>query len=351
MKILQKERLKKILESFRNKKVLIIGDFCVDAYWDADMSLSNLSLETPRFPRPIIHERYTPGASGTVAWNASDIGLDVYGYFLMGNDWRGEILKKALKDRGIHADYAQSLKDRVTPAYIKPILHSSESKQEDSRLDFDNYTTPSEDFIKTQLPTIKKLIENVDAVLLQDQFECGILGVKYLRDQLNNIAKDTDKPFMVDSRHRIYEFKNMILKPNRFEAIKAAGLETQPENVEIDQAMIKKAASQLYTQSKIPIYITAAEKGMYLFQPNNKDKEDFLHIPTINPLGPIDTTGAGDTVMSALIASLLGGASYEEAGLIANIASSITIRKLNETGTATPQEILSRYEDFDKNHN
>lgn len=348
MKTLQKKRLEKILKNSRNKKVLIIGDFCVDGYWEADMALSKLSLETPRFPRPIINERYTPGASGTVAWNASDIGLDVYGYFLMGDDWRGEILKKELKERGIHADYAQSLKDRVTPAYIKPILHSSESKQEDSRLDFDNYTLPPEDFIKSQLPIIRNLIEEVDAVLLQDQFECGILGVKYLRDQLNQIAENAGKTFMVDSRHRIDDFKNMVLKPNRFEAIKAAGLKTPSEGVEIDQAMIKKAASQLYAQSNNPLYITAAERGMYLYQP---EEENIIHIPTINPSGSIDVTGAGDTVMSALIASLLGGASYEEAGLIANIASSVTIRKLNQTGTATPEEILSGYEDFEKNLN
>ena len=346
MKTLQKERLEKILKNSQNKKVLIIGDFCVDGYWEADMALSKLSLETPRFPRPIVNERYTPGASGTVAWNASDIGLDVYGYFLMGDDWRGEILKKELRDRGIHADYAQSLKDRVTPAYIKPILHSSESKQEDSRLDFDNYTLPSKDFIKSQLPTIKNLIEEVDAVLLQDQFECGILGVKYLRDQLNKIAENAGKPFMVDSRHRIDDFKNMILKPNRFEAIKAAGLETPSEQVEIDQAMIKKAASHLYAQSNNPLYITAAERGMYSYKP---EEEDLIHIPTINPSGSIDVTGAGDTVMSALIASLLGGASYAEAGLIANIASSVTVKKLNQTGTATPKEILSKYEEFDKN--
>ena len=37
-------------EKCTRKKVLIIGDFCLDAYWDADMSLSQLSLETPRFP-------------------------------------------------------------------------------------------------------------------------------------------------------------------------------------------------------------------------------------------------------------------------------------------------------------
>ena len=346
MKKIEKQRLEKILKNAQDKKVLIIGDFCLDAYWDADMSLSQLSLETPRFPRPIIHERYSPGASGTVAWNASDIGLDVYGYFLMGEDWRGEILKKALKDRGINADHAQSLKDRVTPAYIKPILHSSESKQEDSRLDFDNYTSPSEDFIKRQIPTINNLIDNVDAVLLQDQLEYGIFSVKYLREQISILAGNADIPFMVDSRHRIYDFKNMIFKPNRFEAIKAAGLETPAETEEIDQSLIKEAASYLYDQSGAPVYITAAEKGIYLFNPGIN--ENILNIPTLNPSGPIDVTGAGDTVMSALIASILGGATYEEAGLIANMASSVTVRKINQTGTATPDEILSKHEDFDK---
>ena len=50
MKKIEKQRLEKILKNAQEKKVLIIGDFCLDAYWDADMSLSQLSLETPRFP-------------------------------------------------------------------------------------------------------------------------------------------------------------------------------------------------------------------------------------------------------------------------------------------------------------
>jgi bifunctional ADP-heptose synthase (sugar kinase/adenylyltransferase) len=53
--------------------------------------------------------------------------------------------------------------------------------------------------------------------------------------------------------------------------------------------------------------------------------------------------GAGDTFIAALTASLAAGASPSEAGAVANLAASITVEKLNITGTASPDELRARY--------
>ena len=45
--MLSKEQVKKICAGIKNARIGIIGDFCVDIYWHADMTKSELSRETP----------------------------------------------------------------------------------------------------------------------------------------------------------------------------------------------------------------------------------------------------------------------------------------------------------------
>ena len=49
-----KSLMKNILQKIQSMKVAVIGDFCLDVYWTADMTKSELSRETPQFPLPIV---------------------------------------------------------------------------------------------------------------------------------------------------------------------------------------------------------------------------------------------------------------------------------------------------------
>ena len=62
-------RLNTILERFRERKILVVGDFYLDAYWIVDKTKSTLSLETPWHTNPVVEQRYSPGAAGTVTNN------------------------------------------------------------------------------------------------------------------------------------------------------------------------------------------------------------------------------------------------------------------------------------------
>lgn len=57
------------MRGHKNARIGIIGDFCVDIYWHADMRKSELSRETPHYPLPIVGERVYLGAGGNVAAN------------------------------------------------------------------------------------------------------------------------------------------------------------------------------------------------------------------------------------------------------------------------------------------
>ena len=96
---LTREELKRRLEAVDGAKICLIGDFCLDIYWHADMRLSELSRETPHYPLPIVEERFSPGGAGNVACNIAALrpgSLRVVG--AAGTDWRGDLLLRALAE-------------------------------------------------------------------------------------------------------------------------------------------------------------------------------------------------------------------------------------------------------------
>src|ERR1035438_8569725 len=53
----------------------------------------------------------------------------------------------------------------------------------------------------------------------------------------------------------------------------------------------------------------------------------------------IDTVGAGDSVVSGIAACLSIGSPPAEAASFGNLVAGVTVQKLHQTGTATPDEI------------
>ena len=133
-------RLKTILEGFRERKILVVGDFYLDAYWLVDKTKSTLSLETPWHTNPVVEQRYSPGAAGTVANNltALEIG-EVYTLSVIGEDGFGGTLLERLEANGCITDFMITAPDRVTPTYLKPIHRGYEGVEtEGPRFDIEN---------------------------------------------------------------------------------------------------------------------------------------------------------------------------------------------------------------------
>ena len=68
------------------------------------------------------------------------------------------------------------------------------------------------------------------------------------------------------------------------------------------------------------------------------------HVPGVRVEGPIDPTGAGDSVTAGAVLALAAGAALPEAALVGNLVASITIQQLATTGTARPDQLPDRLE-------
>ncbi|MFC1582015.1 bifunctional heptose 7-phosphate kinase/heptose 1-phosphate adenyltransferase [Planctomycetota bacterium] len=332
--MVERGRLEELLNRLPEVGIAVLGDFAVDGYWEADMVRSELSRETPFHTKPVLSERYSLGAAGNVAANLRSIGCGtVRAVTLIGEDWRGSTMLDLFRAQGIDAEYVQRAPERNTTAFIKPMLKGFEAVTEDARFDFENKARPSADLEKELLDSLSRAIAESNAVILCDQVNMGLFSDTLIKACSELARENPTVFFFADSRYRIAEFRHMILKPNEIEACGAAGIDFR------DGQSIQEAGKALSAEDK-PLFITAGSDGVYGF-----GDEEF-HQPGFPREEPLDIVGAGDTFLSALAGIMAAGGTPGEAAFCACLASSITVKKLNITGTASPEEMLTRFDEI-----
>ncbi len=329
-----RERLEEILATIGSVKAVLVGDLCLDAYWRSDMTLSELSRETPHFPLPIVEERYAPGAGGNVAANIAALApASVCAVGVTGRDWRGDVLMKEFGAHGVDVKGILRFPGRVTNAYIKPCRRGiSELVYEDPRLDFVNSSEQSADTDAQLIEEIDRAVQSAGVLCVSDQFPIGCV-TPAVRQKIVALARD-GLPVVADSRLRIDAFAGCILKPNELEGTIAAGMGRRSRMEEFEAA-----ARELTRRTGSPVCMTLGAHGCLVAH-----NETLRHVPGVQVPPPFDICGAGDTFLAAFACSLAAGAGLCEAAAVANLASSVTVKKLGQTGAASRAEILQRYD-------
>lgn len=336
---LSRSRLLELIERFHNLRIGIIGDFTLDGYWHADMARSELSRETPRFPRPIIQERYSLGGAANTAWNLADLGVrEACAFSVLGDDWRGTLLRGLLAAEGINTQGLFNQADRVTPFYGKVVLEASgRPAQEDSRMDFVNTNPVAPETEAALLERLSAQFSSLDALIVADYQEQGVLTPRLIKGLLALAKAHPQIPVVVDSRSRAAAFRSLILKPNAIEAAKLFFPDLDPASVSLEA--LTRAASAHQAGSARPIFITLGAEGCLACFDGHCEL-----VPGV-PVGePVDPVGAGDSFISALAAALSSGGEPVEAACFANLAASVTVKKLGITGTASPEELVQQHD-------
>ena len=334
-------RLQIILEGFRERKILVVGDFYLDAYWIVDKTKSTLSLETPWHTNPVTAQRYSPGAAGTVTNNLAALKVgEIYTLSVIGEDGFGSTLLNRLEANGCITDFMITAPDRVTPTYLKPIHRGYEGiETEGPRFDIENQSRMSSEVEDQVLTALRRCVPQVEGIIVGDQMPHDNLGVitDRVRAEICRLAGEfPDKTFFVDSRTRIGKYHHVTIKPNRFEAKHAVDPDWAGGEVDIEEA--KRCGQILTEQTEKPLFVTVGPKGILVF-----DDGQVEHVPGI-PLGTdLDPVGAGDSVSAATVATLCGGSSHFEAAQVGNLVASVTVTKIGTTGTASHKEVIDRF--------
>jgi rfaE bifunctional protein kinase chain/domain len=333
-------RLQEILAQFPRLRIAVVGDFFLDKYLDIDPTLAEVSLETAKIAHQVVRVRHSPGAAGTVVSNLAALGAGtLHAIGFTGDDGESYDLRKDLGAIRCTTDHLYCDARRKTPTYLKPRDKDDPSLAgEHNRYDTKNRTPTPADVQERIIASIDALLPNVDAVIAMDQVEeaeCGVVAAAVIEALASRAKRYPNVVFWADSRRRIRQYRNVIIKPNQFEAI---GLENAPPDGKVDLQELEKAIQQFRTATNAPVVTTRGPEGMLVSDP------EVMVVSGVRVEGPLDPTGAGDSATAGVVLSLAAGATLPEAALIGNLVASITVQQLATTGTASPEQLPPRLE-------
>ena len=322
------------LSDVPQKTIVVLGDFCLDKYVYSDPANDDISVETGEPAWQIYEKKTKAGVAGTITNNLIALGAKVICVGFAGNDGEGFDMKKKLVEGGADISYMITTDELATATYFKTMRWTENGYREGVRLDFRNANPPSKELAKQLLANFKAAIKLADGVVISDQFyerDTGTIS-DFVRDGLNQLAKESKIPFLVDSRAFAPEFKNTYVKCNNYELMKYCGVNGDPENRED----VVKGAKILSDVTGCPVFITRNKDGVIIYD------GEIAEVPAYPVHGEIDVTGAGDASNAGMIIGLTLGLTPAEAAKIACAVSSITIHILGDTGTATVEQVIKK---------
>jgi rfaE bifunctional protein kinase chain/domain len=335
---MERALLERILQDAGSLKIMVVGDYFLDHYLFIDPAKKEFSRETGKQVYQVARVRSSPGAAGSVVSKLSALGVQsIIAVGAIGLDAYGHELKKLLQAEGADTANLVEIPARVTPTYIKPTLEFERYKEELNRLDIKNGRPTPAELDKQFIDAIRNEGPSCHAVIVIDQVEepeCGVITSR-VRSALKELGERyPELIILVDSRKRIGQFERVMLKPNEFEAGEALGVKSAAEAPEW-------AVQRLYEQTGRPVFLTCGEKGQWVY-----DGTQAVHVPALKVAGPIDIVGAGDSTSAGIVTALAAGAKPHEAAFFGNLVASITITKIGTTGTASPEEIRARFDEY-----
>jgi bifunctional ADP-heptose synthase (sugar kinase/adenylyltransferase) len=310
----------------------VVGDFCLDAYWEMDSGCPEASVETGLSTRPVRSQRYSLGAAGNVANNLQAMGVGhVSTYGVTGCDPFGYQLRRLARTQGIHAEGLLEQEVRwSTHTYIKPLEDGAEA----NRIDCGNFNELSDDVARALCDRLADDLPDLDVVVINQQVRSGIHGSELFQDRLQAlIAANPDTIFLLDSRDMSARYAGTVRKLNAYEAMLLMGAEVDPlGSVDLEDA--RAAALKLSVEWARPLFVTRGKHGCLV-----ADGERVDSVPGLPDEGPTDPVGAGDSMLAGIAAALASAHTPLEAATFGNIVATVTVQKLNQTGTASPDEI------------
>ncbi|HNY10983.1 MAG TPA: PfkB family carbohydrate kinase [Candidatus Wallbacteria bacterium] len=292
----EKEYLK-MLAGFKKISVAVVGDIIADEYIYG--SCERISREAPVLILRHASSKITPGGGGNAAANVAALGALVYSIGVVDNGTAASEVMKYYEKNGINTDYI--IKSKKYDTCVKTRIMSGSlhtTLQQVIRIDRGGETAITEGDADALLEKFKKAVKKVDTVLISD-YNCGLFTdyfTKGLQEILKNESSKRKIFVIVDSRHRLFDFKYAYTAtPNESEAHEASGVKIVGRESLIKCGEILKGKTGNKT-----MVITRGSKGMAFFDEAGR----LFELPITRRDEIADVTGAGDTVAATLSASL-----------------------------------------------
>ncbi len=294
--------------------VLVVGDVMLDRYWHGGTSRISPEAPVPVVKVEQIEDR--PGGAANVALNIAALGAPAVLVGVTGADEAAGSLRDSLAAAGVQAHFQQIA---AQPTIVK--LRVLSRHQQLLRMDFEE---PFHTDAEALAADVERLLAGIRVLVLSDYGK----GALQNHQTLIQLARAKGIAVLADPKGKdfsIYRGASLIT-PNLSE------FETIVGHCRDEAELVAKGDALMRELELGALLVTRGEHGMTLLRPEQAP----LHLPA-RAREVFDVTGAGDTVISTLAASLAAGEELPQAVALANLAAGIVVAKLGTAAISAPE--------------
>jgi len=306
------ERIRKAVEQgFGGGDVLVVGDLMLDIH-----AWGSVSRISPEAPVPVVRrlrQTLVAGGAANVAMNLVGLGLGVKLVGLVGEDDAAAQTRQELARAGV--DVGGIVIDPQRPTTTK--MRIIGGHQQMLRLDQESTEPASPDTEAALVAKVGQEIGGAVAIILSD-YAKGVLTPSLCRSVIA-MAKERGIPVLVDPKGADWgKYRGATrITPNRSELAVVAGRSVS------DRESLVLCARALCKDLEIDaLTVTLSEEGIL-----HVSETAEICVPAMAK-EVFDVSGAGDTAIAALTASLAVGFEDRDALVTANLAAGIVVGKV-----------------------
>lgn len=311
----------------RGCRALLVGDFMLDAYLYGETQ--RVSREAPVLVVRQERIEHRLGGAANTAANLRALGLETVLVGVRGDDAAGLRLQTMLE--ALDIDTTALLTDaRATPVKTRILAGAfGTSRQQVLRLDSGPEGALSQAIDAQLAQALVAAAPKADVIVVSD-YGAGTLSGP-VRQALDTLCAQGHR-ICVDSRYDLHGYSGVAaITPNIPEAEGVVGFALH------DQSAVERAGPMLLEQLQCEAaLVTQGQRGMTLFRRGYTP----VHTSVVGPAEVTDVTGAGDSVIATLAASLAANLDLVTGMHLANCAAGVVVTKMG-TVSAAPKDIVA----------
>ncbi len=311
----------------KGKKILIIGDVCVDEY-----VMGQVRRISPEAPVPVLEveeEDIRLGMAANVAQNVCSLGGQAMLVSVVGNDTGANLMRELCAKSGVSSEYLVTDVKRPTTRKTRIMAKHHHLV----RVDYELRRHLSEEVESQMISVVEKNVDQADCVVIED-YAKGVVSRNVI-EKVVEICKRKNKKVFVDphktSSGPFYQGVDLI-KPNYDEAVALANMDFDDLRDNPNKVVEVGHALQKITGAK-EVVLTRGKDGMTIFSGS-----DVTEVPTY-ARKVFDVTGAGDTVIATMALGLVSGLTLVQSCMLANFAAGVVVGKVGCVPCEIPELI------------
>jgi len=329
------EQVRRYVDRFASARVAVLGDAMLDRYFWGDVE--RISPEAPVPVVRVTRRSRRLGGAVNVAANLRALGVVPEVVAVRGADRDGREVVRMLERLGIDPAGLVECRGRATTKKVRIIARN----QQVVRADFETDEAVDGATRRTVYDRALALAESCHGLVVSD-YGKGVVVEAEFRELVAR-WRGLGKPVLVDPHipHFSWYRGVTVITPNAREAQQSAGIDYRKGN---DPSAL--AYDVVRRMELDALLVTRGEDGMSLYcrgaEGSSQGGTREVHIPTVAK-EVYDVTGAGDTVISVLAASLATGVDIVDGVVMANQAAGEVIKEVG-TSALSAADLVAAFE-------